>query len=354
MRKGNSSIRALAFSGALVLASTSFGQTETLSTALCGCQPTAGSPCPSATNWLLYNFAYNITSGCPSFTALNNFTTSGTYVAGDILNFKLYVTNFSVFNTTSLVATITTGLGPGAHSFTGFNQTTCATAQRYYWITMDVSVTAVAGHTIRVDLITAAMTAITGTENYGTNVAPAYQTICSPAPVSLISFAGKNNDGKNQLEWITASETNNDYFTIERSADGSAFSPIAVITGQGNSSMEHRYAFTDDAIPANEVTYYRLKQTDFNGEFKYVGGILALNNSPPESSVLISIDVKKIRLGNLTPGASWTVCDLWGRVLFSGIYTGECEIDLSVLPAGVYLILVRDENSVTARKFMLS
>jgi hypothetical protein len=338
-------------SGALLVPSDCISQTETVNTSLCGCQPGAGSPCPGATNYQLCTFALNITSGCPSFTAINAFTTSGTYVAADILNFKLYETNFSVFNTTTLVATIAAGLGPGAHSFTGFNRTTCAAAQRYYWITADFSATAVAGHTIKIDLITAGMYAITGTLTYGTNTAAGLQTICNPLPVELISFTGKKENGKTILAWQTASETNNDFFTVERSDDGISFITIATVNGAGTSSQLNFYSAADNRGDYFPVSYYRLRQTDFNGQSEYAGGILAVSSETIDSPVTIQTTGNSLRVRQQDGDLDYIIYDINGRSCRSGtLKQGEAEVDLSGLSPGIYMLRL-DNKAQTSELF---
>ncbi|MBL0100800.1 MAG: T9SS type A sorting domain-containing protein [Saprospiraceae bacterium] len=66
----------------------------------------------------------------------------------------------------------------------------------------------------------------------------------------------------------TASETNNDYFNIERSADARNFETIGEIKGAGNSSKELSYEYIDEK-PMTGLNYYRIKQTDFDGRFSY-------------------------------------------------------------------------------------
>ena len=94
-------------------------------------------------------------------------------------------------------------------------------------------------------------------------------------PVELVSFTGKKNNNEVDLKWITASELNNDYFTLERSKDGKAFSSIGTKKGAGNSNTPIEYTFVD-TDPFKEINYYRLKQTDFNGTYKY-SDIIAVN-----------------------------------------------------------------------------
>jgi hypothetical protein len=89
----------------------------------------------------------------------------------------------------------------------------------------------------------------------------------SPLPVNLISFQAVPVRNMVKCEWQTASEVNNDYFTIERSADGVNYSSIIKIKGSGNSSTSHSY-FAEDMQPLPGYSYYRLKQTDFDGKIQ--------------------------------------------------------------------------------------
>lgn len=87
-------------------------------------------------------------------------------------------------------------------------------------------------------------------------------------PVELVYFKARAAKNKAVIEWATAMELNNDFFTIERSADGKDFEQLSTIEGAGNSSIELSYSFTDDA-PLAGTSYYRLKQTDFDGKFEH-------------------------------------------------------------------------------------
>lgn len=90
----------------------------------------------------------------------------------------------------------------------------------------------------------------------------------NPLPVELIRFDVIRQSDKVRLQWTTATEINNDYFTVERSADGLQFSELSVIDGAGNSVTPIDYEF-DDVHPLKGINYYRLKQTDFDGNFSY-------------------------------------------------------------------------------------
>ncbi|MBK8584731.1 MAG: hypothetical protein IPN88_04550 [Bacteroidetes bacterium] len=97
-------------------------------------------------------------------------------------------------------------------------------------------------------------------------------------PIELITFSGENDGETNLLHWVTATEINNSYFTIEHSADGVIFTTCERIQGAGNSN----YAISYEAIDHHpfKKTYYRLKQTDFDGKFTYSQIIvIALKNN---------------------------------------------------------------------------
>ncbi len=86
----------------------------------------------------------------------------------------------------------------------------------------------------------------------------------SPLPVELLSFTAEKAGQDVLCNWETASEVNNNYFTVERSPDGIAYAPIGKIKAAGNSSTRRSYHFVD-INPLAGDSYYRLKQTDFDG-----------------------------------------------------------------------------------------
>ena len=91
----------------------------------------------------------------------------------------------------------------------------------------------------------------------------------TPLPISLLDFNVRPVLNQVEITWTTASETNNDFFTVERSQDGREFIPIGVVDGAGNSNTILNYKLMD-ADPYVGISYYRLKQTDFDGKFEYI------------------------------------------------------------------------------------
>ncbi|MEM1323714.1 MAG: T9SS type A sorting domain-containing protein [Bacteroidota bacterium] len=93
--------------------------------------------------------------------------------------------------------------------------------------------------------------------------------ISSVLPVELINFDALAIDDGIRLDWATASETNNDFFSIERSIDGRAFKEIAQVQGRGTSYTQGDYQFIDEAPPLSATLYYRLRQFDFDGQYHF-------------------------------------------------------------------------------------
>lgn len=91
----------------------------------------------------------------------------------------------------------------------------------------------------------------------------------NPLPIELVSFTATLNDQQEvDLAWQTDVEINNDYFTIERTADGVTYETVAIVDGAGTSSQQHHYTAVDHS-PLAGLSFYRLKQTDANGNFTY-------------------------------------------------------------------------------------
>ncbi|MBL4708613.1 MAG: T9SS type A sorting domain-containing protein, partial [Flavobacteriales bacterium] len=90
----------------------------------------------------------------------------------------------------------------------------------------------------------------------------------NPLPIELNYFKAKKKDQHVELNWQTASEINNNFFTVERSSDAVNFEEIGIVDGAGNSNQVLDYSLLD-FNPLKGSAYYRLKQTDFDGAFEY-------------------------------------------------------------------------------------
>ena len=103
-----------------------------------------------------------------------------------------------------------------------------------------------------------------------------------PLPVDLVSFSGELNPSESAvvLNWVIASQVNNDFFEIERSVDIEEWETIDIIEGAGTVNVEMTYN-TLDYNPVTGVSYYRLKQTDHNGDYKTFNPIAITIQAPP-------------------------------------------------------------------------
>lgn len=172
-------------------------------------------------------------------------------------------------------------------------------------------------------------------------------------PVELISFEAKKKDNAVDLNWSTASEINNDYFTIERSFDGKLFSTLQIIRGAGNSTQVLNY-FYKDLYPLLGDNYYRLRQTDYDGntetfEIKHVrfsdsNKSIFLYPNPSRLNEQISL---KLPAGNFTGRLS--VYSLSGEiVLEEAINSSSMDVLIEsekLNQAGVYILILSNENN---------
>ncbi|MBL0912600.1 MAG: T9SS type A sorting domain-containing protein [Bacteroidia bacterium] len=106
---------------------------------------------------------------------------------------------------------------------------------------------------------------------------------CSFAlPASVVSFLAWVNGRDVHIEWTTASETNNAYFSIERSSNSTNWEEIKTINGLGHSNKTAHYTYTDAGVPAG-TWYYRLRQTDYNGQFEVFAPLSVLVQSASDA-----------------------------------------------------------------------
>lgn len=176
----------------------------------------------------------------------------------------------------------------------------------------------------------------------------------NPLPIELLSFTGHSEGEQNLLEWVTATELNNDYFTVERSVDGILYEEVGRTPGAGNSNMELSYMMYDP-YPYYPLTYYRLKQTDYNGEYSYSPMISISNQNEggvefggvyPNPSEGI-FNVKMYSSGNYSITIS--IVDIYGHTVYTenrSLTMGEqtLMVDGHRWASGVYFIHIISSN----------
>ncbi|MBK9524958.1 MAG: hypothetical protein IPO39_09430 [Bacteroidetes bacterium] len=148
----------------------------------------------------------------------------------------------------------------------------------------------------------------------------------NPLPIELATFSATLNGKQVDVKWTTQAEINNHFFTIERSSDNVNFSELGRVEGAGNSTSTNEYAYTD-FHPLTGVSYYRLKQTDYDGKCAYFpvsvirnvrkGTFLVYPN--PSTSQVVHLNYGDDQLKYFTI----TVQDITGRIIPSKVVPEE-------------------------------
>ncbi|MBK9151781.1 MAG: carboxypeptidase regulatory-like domain-containing protein [Saprospiraceae bacterium] len=186
-------------------------------------------------------------------------------------------------------------------------------------------------------------------------------------PVQLEDFTGKWNTTRdvNELDWVTASELNNDYFEIERSFAGSNFEVIGRVDGKGNSTVRSFYGFDDSNISQNGVYSYRLKQVDADGKFSYSKTVDILVNRrlatsariyPNPANSFVNVNIT----GSEGAKVEMDVYDNNGRLILKGLMNTLMDADrldtvipLDRLDPGVYMLRFRVDADIFNQKLII-
>lgn len=176
--------------------------------------------------------------------------------------------------------------------------------------------------------------------------------LSSVLPVTWLYFKGKNLGKDNLLEWATANEQNTNKFILERSADGNSFATIGSRNAAGNSSVTTYYDYTDRNVDRlrQDILYYRLKQTDINGAYKYSNIVrLRVNSQGKENSIVYPNPTRgqiTIALGDKSLlGTEAILFDANGRLLKRFKIEAETQmIDISQYVNGIYFIRLSDKE----------
>lgn len=188
---------------------------------------------------------------------------------------------------------------------------------------------------------------------------------CTPLPVELINFNAIINSNKVDITWSTASELNNDYFSVERSKDGVVFEEVVKVDGAGNSTSIINY-FDVDYHPIVGVSYYRLKQRDFNGVVIY-SSIVPVRYQPngnfgfslfpnPGEAKDIKIELTAAKGQNILV----VVRDIAGREFYSKVFVTETDgnkieaIDTeNTLAPGIYMVTASSNDAFYSQKLVI-
>jgi hypothetical protein len=253
------------------------GSTQTIcgtSTALAGNTPSNGTG------------TWTVVSGSGSFTNANSATTTVTGLGHGTNVFKWTIANGSCSSNSSVnivrdcPASYTTSTSGGTYSN---NQNVATVTDPDGTVTAATLTSGTLPPGTALNTLTGAIyvtdwslmrsgtwtPTILTTDQYGgqTTNSPTLSFI-NPLPVTLIDFTAQLQDDIVRLNWSTASELNNNYFDVERSANGTEFNSIGTVQGHNTTSVRNDYISYDES-PIDGINYYRLKQVDNNGSYSY-------------------------------------------------------------------------------------
>jgi hypothetical protein len=173
-------------------------------------------------------------------------------------------------------------------------------------------------------------------------------------PIVLTYFNAYTNKTNVTLNWQTASEINNDYFTLERSKDGVTYEVIGTVLGAGTSMTAINYSFTDTK-PLTGVSYYRLKQTDYDGKFEVFSPVSVSYLNESEIKIGSNPSAKELNIsvnGEVGSGVA-KICNVIG-VLVKTIEISDnfTTVNVSDIPKGTYILVV-SANKIQINKKIL-
>lgn len=206
------------------------------------------------------------------------------------------------------------------------------------------------------NVVTAYRTNLSGFSQKGISM------VMTPLPIELYAFDASCDNRKTKISWVTASETNNDHFTLERSCDENyqVFETIATVPGAGNSSTMREYSIIDKDETGGEC-FYRLSQTDYDGttevfdpisinckenaDFNFVG--ILPNPAEDEVNILFTSLKEEMVVMKLN--------DVMGKELelkevAAELGLNKIQIFMGSLPMGIYFVTLHNGNKSFIKK----
>lgn len=177
-------------------------------------------------------------------------------------------------------------------------------------------------------------------------------------PIELTKFTAVRKDRVVVISWTTASETNSDYFTVERSQNGNNYSSVGKVKAAGNSAQTKNYEWTDTE-PFEGLSYYRLKLTSFNSQSAY-SSIIAVTVPPKDifnvQPTLVQGKIEFTVYGE-NEDIEITILDVNGRQLSKKTFAqvngiNKYQEDVSSYANGTYYASMKNSAGVTVKRFV--
>ncbi len=171
----------------------------------------------------------------------------------------------------------------------------------------------------------------------------------NPLPIELLSFTATPQNDIVNLDWVTGSEINNQFFTVERSIDALNFEEVLRKDGIGNSSATNYYSDVDTK-PLMGLSYYRLKQTDYNGNFSY-SQIVPVSFNQTKTVQWMNINPSNGNINGFSNSdiefTSYRIYSLGGKIISAGALNsldGSFNINSGIASKGLYFVELLDKN----------
>lgn len=179
----------------------------------------------------------------------------------------------------------------------------------------------------------------------------------SPLPVEIVYFNASPSDNDVTLRWTTATETNNDHFTIERSHDGMSFDDIGIVEGAGNSVFNKDYLYEDKNVDEG-TWYYRLKQTDLNGDCSYSNIAAVLVRGKEKTSGLYPnpCEDQTFYIDITEDDSEVQVITMSGEKLYSQYVPTGCTHAVCLpkkMEKGIYFVSITSRNQSSMKKLIV-
>jgi len=176
---------------------------------------------------------------------------------------------------------------------------------------------------------------------------------CIPLPVEMAYFNARLLDEEVYLDWMTATESNNEGFEVERSLDGKNWENLGFVAGEGTKNTPTTYNYTDNR-PMTGVNYYRLKQMDFDSNFEYsdirvveVEGDVSINVFPNPVVDLLTVEL------SINEEVNVSIFNMAGVLVKEEMMNGNrLQVDCSELSAGIYLVKIIGQQTQAVQKLI--
>lgn len=176
-------------------------------------------------------------------------------------------------------------------------------------------------------------------------------------PVELTSFTAKTDNKSTYLNWQTATEVNNDFFSIEHSLDGISFTKIAEIKGNGTTNIDQNYSYIH-LNPANKLNYYRLKQVDFDGAFEYSETRVIQLEKTNSIGIFPTLASNKITMDRGVHNTNEMIIHIYniaGQLVLTQTLpakTSTITLNITDFHLGTYFVKTQDKEGIRTTQFL--